>query len=48
MVSYLGGLYPQVPAVIKDASVLFTDELLDEVNQFDRAAIERIAQTLTL
>jgi NitT/TauT family transport system substrate-binding protein len=48
MVSYLGGLYPQVPAVIKDPPQLFTNELIDEVNQFDRAAIESLAQTLTL
>jgi NitT/TauT family transport system substrate-binding protein len=48
MVQYVGRLNPQVPAAIKDPSALFTDELIDEVNQFDRAAIERMAQTLTL
>jgi hypothetical protein len=48
MVQYVGRLYPQVPSAIKDPSALFTDELIDDVNQFDRAAVERMAQTLTL
>ncbi|HYS49259.1 MAG TPA: hypothetical protein VEM36_10850 [Xanthobacteraceae bacterium] len=39
---------PPVPERIKDASTLFTDELIDEVNKFDRGAIEAQARALAL
>lgn len=38
----------ELPAQIKDAAPLFTNELIDEVNRFDRAEIERMAKTITL
>jgi NitT/TauT family transport system substrate-binding protein len=33
---------------IKDVTPIFTTELIDDVNKFDRAAIEKMAQTMTM
>ena len=33
---------------IKNASVLFTNELLDDINKYDRKAIEDQAKRMTL
>ncbi len=40
--------FVQAEDKIKDASVLFTNELLDAVNKFDRKAIAEQAKRLTL
>ena len=47
-VRFAGLQDPIVPERIKDASTLFTDELIDEVNKFDRGAIEAQARALAL
>jgi NitT/TauT family transport system substrate-binding protein len=38
----------EVAAKVTDASALFTNDLIDEINQFDRASIERQARSMTL
>lgn len=45
MVSYVAPLNPQVSQAIKDASVLFTNDVIDDVNKFDRGAIEQMAKS---
>jgi len=47
-VRFAGLQDPIVPERIKAASTLFTDELIDEVNKFDRGAIEAQARGLAL
>jgi NitT/TauT family transport system substrate-binding protein len=47
-VRYVGQQNPEVIEKIKDASTLFTNELIDEVNDFDRAEIQRLAGTVSL
>jgi NitT/TauT family transport system substrate-binding protein len=39
---------PDIPKRIPDVAQLFTNELIDEVNRFDRAAVLEQAKTLTL
>jgi NitT/TauT family transport system substrate-binding protein len=39
---------PEIPKRIPDPAALFTNELIDEVNRFDRAAVIEQAKTLTL
>ena len=40
--------FVQAEDKIKDASVLFTNDLLDDVNKFDRKAIQDQARRMTL
>ena len=40
--------FVQAEDKIKDATVLFTNELLEEVNKFDRKAIEEQAKHMTM
>jgi NitT/TauT family transport system substrate-binding protein len=47
-VRFIGLQDKEVPEHIKDAAPLFTNDLIDEVNQFDRGAVERAAKTFTL
>jgi NitT/TauT family transport system substrate-binding protein len=47
-VRYVGQQSPEVIDRIKDASTLFTNELIDEVNDFDRTEIARLAETMRL
>jgi NitT/TauT family transport system substrate-binding protein len=46
-IRYIGQQSPEV-LQIKDASTLFTNELIDEVNQFDRAEVEALAKSMSL
>jgi NitT/TauT family transport system substrate-binding protein len=45
-VRFAGLQDPTVPDKIKDVAALFTNELIDEVNNFDRSAVERQAREL--
>jgi NitT/TauT family transport system substrate-binding protein len=47
-VRYVGQQAPEVIDKIKDTSTLFTNELIDEVNNFDRTEIARLAETVSL
>ena len=40
--------FVQAEDKFKDAGVLFANELLDDVNKFDRKAIEELAKRMTL
>jgi NitT/TauT family transport system substrate-binding protein len=48
LVRYAALQDPHVPEVFPDAAVLFDNQLIDEVNRFDREAVEALARTVTL